>query len=137
MQQIVDTKTKVFNRGTDCYQVQEALVGIDSILAYIAQKVELSVVRCLTKLRRTILILQSSLELVRQATLDEFEFATILNYVSFDINLVFTKTLRGTTSIILSIKIYSHFSIFFGYIKFQIKALFFDCQIIHYRVYNK
>ena len=56
----------------------EALVGIDSVLAYIAQKnlgVGVSVVRCLTKLRRT--ISQSSLEVARQTTLDEFEFVNI------------------------------------------------------------
>ena len=47
-------------------------------MAYIAQKnlgVELSVIRCLTKLRST--ISQSSIELARQATLDEFEFVNI------------------------------------------------------------
>jgi hypothetical protein len=47
-------------------------------LAHIALKnlgVELSVVRCLAKLRSK--ISQSSLELARQTTLDEFEFVNI------------------------------------------------------------
>ena len=47
-------------------------------MAYIAQKnlgIELFAVRCLAKLRSK--ILQSSLELARQTTLDEFEFVNI------------------------------------------------------------
>jgi len=84
MQQIVETVNQVDGQEDENVQSErivtssEALVGIDSVLAYIAQKnlgVELSVVRCLTKLRRT--ISQSSLELARQTTLDKFEFVNI------------------------------------------------------------
>ena len=84
MQQIVDTVNQADVQEDESVQSErlvtssEALVGIDSVLAYIAQKnlgVELSVIRCLTKLRST--ISQSSIELARQATLDEFEFVNI------------------------------------------------------------
>ena len=84
MQQIVETVNQVDGQEDKNVQSEwivtssEALVGIDNVLAYIAQKnlgVELSVIRCLTKLRRT--ISQSSLELARQTTLDEFEFVNI------------------------------------------------------------
>ena len=84
MQQIVETVNQVDGQEDKNVQSEwivtssEALVGIVCVLAYIAQKnlgVELSVVRCLTKLRRT--ISQSSLELARQTTLDEFEFVNI------------------------------------------------------------
>ena len=84
MQQIVDTVNQADGQEDESVQSErlvtssEALVGIDSVLAYIAQKnlgVELSVIRCLTKLRST--ISQSSIELARQATLDEFEFVNI------------------------------------------------------------
>ena len=63
MQQIVDTVNQVDGQEDENVQPErivtssEALVGIDSVLTYIAQKnlgVELSAVRCLTKLRRTI-----------------------------------------------------------------------------------
>ena len=83
-QQIVDTINQVDGQEDETVQSErivtssEALVGIDSVLAYIAQKnlgVGVSVVRCLTKLRRT--ISQSSLELARQTTLDEFEFVNL------------------------------------------------------------
>ncbi|CAG8639170.1 5379_t:CDS:2 [Paraglomus occultum] len=84
MQQIVDTINQIEVQEEESVQSErivtssEALVGIESVLAYIAQKnlgVELSVVRCLTKLRR--MISQNSLELARQTILDEFEFVNV------------------------------------------------------------
>ena len=84
MQQIVETVNQVDSQEDENVQSErivtssEALIGIDSALAYIVQKslgVELSVVTWLTKLRRT--ISQSSLELARQTTLDKFEFVNL------------------------------------------------------------